>query len=444
MQTPTLNTTQNNNLVSNPNLSLNNNLPKKPRFEKLKNFVKHHKALSIIIAIVIVILIVLAVIYIWFPVGLMSININAQNSEVIIDGQSYGQIKQKKLILLSPGVHDITVKKDGYLEYSQLFLVENFRKDNLAVTLSKAFYISSLETDGLSSAFLTKSSEGDNLIYFSASTGNFYRIATKDKTYQASNNSTEVLGPNISIGEGETVSFVRYSPDRQKAYLSLTSGSTIKILLIDFVSNGVTTLRENIQDIDWLNEKESVLISNSAIYSADVYGNNQKMIGKLDADAAYVRGFGDGNHFLVIKSLDKGDTIYLNDKSNNQKQIIETGSIVTNLLLSPKQDKYLVTVAESSGNTFLEINNNGELKQLDLPKDVSQVAWLDNENLVFSQFDSQNNIFVLNKKTISSKNAGKIAEFSPDVLGDDIQDMLVVNKVIYFVSSQRIIGSELP
>ncbi len=426
-------------------LSSDNNLRNRFNFKKLKLFVIYHKTLTIVCTVIVVLLFLSLIVYIWLPFGLVVINCDTFDSKIFIDSQDSFTYKQNRRFFLKSGVHTISVKKEGYLEYSQFFYVARFKKTNLDIILSQAFYASYLEGD-INTFAPVSVDQNKSLVYFSAATGGFYRVNTDERTYQAPNNNGEVFGPNISIGEEDTVSFVRFSPDTSKVYICISSPDlSNKILLVDLKTNEIISLASEIIDIDWISDNNSVLISNNMIYTSDLRGNDKVPKETLNEfDSTNIRGFGDNKNYLAIKSIGGEEYIYIGD-SNSSKEIFHYYGLTTNMILSSNRDKYLITLSGLTGNSYVVVNNIGAVQTLDVPPETSHASWLeDGEKMVICQFDQKSNNYKIGILTIGDKNLKEFMKFPYDLLNGEIEELFSIGKIVYVVTDHQIIGFNLP
>ena len=429
------------------NITASNKKPKKP-FNK-----------SILIIAIAVVVVAIAGGLVYYSMSLnkklpVVISINQDSSTLIIDGQTYQNIKSPYTFSLSPGSHSITAEKDGFAPLQKTISVSPTQKSN-AVSFELSAYQAIQKILDKELFFAVYDKDLDALSYFDKSTTGFNL-----KEYDLATQKENSLLENIA-----DISKVAWSPTFRQLAIKVTNSENLKGGQIPFLDKyGVGTKVNWIVSLDRrdlinmtmkdLNPAiKNVTFSPAGDKIAYLFQNDtDKELGLANTDGSGFESLlqfktitfepdvvwsPDGNKIAIFVNLENGAQsnatsvdVYIYDFSKKSGSKITNDGTSSGALFSPDGSKLLYQ--SGNGVWIYDFNNSDPTKaafDLKLQTSLANCAWIDAGSFI-TLSASDNTLYQI--KTSGIKEG---VNYQKNTLPGNIKSILYGNGKVFFLNN---------
>lgn len=353
--------------------------------------------------------------------GLLVIKVEPRECTLNIDGQAMGNIDKTKKIWLKPGIYEITLDKDNYLESTNLIKVQTWRKTKLDAVLLDMAYIGLIEDDNTFNNFPTYSGDNQGIIYYSNRDRVFYK-SNYEKTYKIADGQSEKIGPDLPLSEKSRVSEIRYSSDNNQAALTYAeSDGQNKSLLVNLLSNQANVLEGDYSSLDWLSNSEVIGIENVGnsqnLIKISLPGLNRLLIASLTTEAMEVYAINKGQEVVVLNDSntddDNNDYLVVNAETGAQQKNKIDNSYISSVIKSQNSNNFVLVVSQEENNQFYLTQGSGEPEKLDADSlvDLGTLS-KDGGAFYYIFYDENNDLFITKKFTFDNKYLQEISKYN--------------------------------
>lgn len=385
-------------------------------------------------------------VFLWYQyLGILIISTNQEGYKIEVADKKYENVKKKKIIFLRPGYYVLKVNKEDYREFEELIQVKPFKKNKKEITLSKIFYVSTLQNTGDFDVSFLEKYDDNNLIYFSSANNAFYTVPLDSKSYIIGDYKAQKIEADLRLQEGEQVFDIEYSLSRKQAFIFVGFVDAMVIKWHDFETNQTRELDSSVFGANWLSDDEAVAIKDEESSKLVKLAPNGSRIQELTDIPNGPLAIYKSPKFVLIESGTYGEysswiLINLENLKKTPVELSETG--ISEMKGSPQEDKFIgSTFKDGKAKVFL-VNSDGSKEELPISPYLGNVIWTsDGQGLIYVSFDESQKTYNFEKYNFADKKSAILASFSQ--AEGDPSNLIINNNYVNFILGQSIMGFKI-
>ncbi len=388
----------------------------------------------------------------YFSKKTITVKLNTEEATILIDDKDYSsEIRNQILeISLSGDIHDFEISKNNYFTYKRNIDLSKLTNKTLDIELRSypiAQQLIKYPADYLGSDF------GNNLLYYRSNQGKALFSATLD------NDGSQKDFNKISADVMNNIINLVWAPDLDSVIIQIPANKTNNTLFAEGSNSGIKTfiyfnekdirlLGNDIQDVQYSSDTKNLYYNTTSglLYKALIENLTEPPTQLLNSKSASVENpkiivSNSGNYLALIpRSRDyKENQIYL--YNINQKELTELVTDGNQLSgkFSPNDENLIFTTYSEDTSQLNHVNiESKKTTDLNIYTDIQNVIWLDDEYILFSEYNKSSNTYEINKRGMSADiNNNYKLDSSKDL---EIQNILYNNdnEILYFLNNSII------
>lgn len=293
--------------------------------------------------------------------------------------------------------------------------------------------------------YITLAPDGSSIIYFSQPDSAFFKLPINLSSDETTLGAGQIIGSAITFSADNIINNIKYSPDRAKAYLFISSDDGDSIVLYDFVANKSTILPANFGNIDWVSNSVAVAYTYDGpdkLIQVNVDGTGRKDLATLDQLYEQMAISGNSIALWTQKDYTTG-TLELRSMTGSIVSKIDLPYVTdAHIIPSPVGGNFVVTMAQDDGTTtYWLVKANGTKQQLNLNILANNITWKsDGSGLLYIHQTETDSPFVFSNYTLSDGKSIDIRSYDSALGCSDASELITLKNDIFFNCSGEVVG----